>query len=64
MISAMRLLRGTEYLAGDKSNHEASLNFPQLFYFLAFLQVFTLPLTSIFEALREGPDNLRYMGKR
>ncbi|KAM5173094.1 dol-P-Glc:Glc(2)Man(9)GlcNAc(2)-PP-Dol alpha-1,2-glucosyltransferase isoform 2-T2 [Mantella aurantiaca] len=31
-------------VVGDKSNHEACLNFPQLFYFFAFTMVFSFPI--------------------
>lgn len=32
-------------VVGDRSSHEACLNFPQLFYFFSFTLFFTLPLT-------------------
>lgn len=32
-------------VVGDRSSHEACLNFPQLFYFLSFTLLFSLPLT-------------------
>lgn len=32
-------------VVGDRSSHEACLNFPQLFYFLSFTLLFALPVT-------------------
>lgn len=41
-------------VVGDKSNHVATLHFPQLFYFVAFLFGFTIPVLGINEIIEGG----------
>ncbi|KAM8974025.1 dol-P-Glc:Glc(2)Man(9)GlcNAc(2)-PP-Dol alpha-1,2-glucosyltransferase [Pelodytes ibericus] len=49
-------------VVGDKSNHEACFNFPQLFYFFAFTLVFSFPhlislkkITDFMKSIRRHP---------
>ncbi|KAA0721180.1 putative Dol-P-Glc:Glc(2)Man(9)GlcNAc(2)-PP-Dol alpha-1,2-glucosyltransferase [Triplophysa tibetana] len=49
-------------VVGDRSSHEACLNFPQIFYFLSFTLIFSLPtslsyqrVVKFFQSLRKQP---------
>lgn len=49
-------------VVGDRSSHEACLNFPQIFYFLSFTLIFSLPtslsyqrVVRFFQSLRKQP---------
>ncbi|XP_056429648.1 dol-P-Glc:Glc(2)Man(9)GlcNAc(2)-PP-Dol alpha-1,2-glucosyltransferase isoform X2 [Hyla sarda] len=48
-------------VVGDKSNHEACLHFPQLFYFFAFTLVFSFP---VFNPIQKITDFIRSVWRR
>ncbi|XP_072530326.1 dol-P-Glc:Glc(2)Man(9)GlcNAc(2)-PP-Dol alpha-1,2-glucosyltransferase [Salminus brasiliensis] len=46
-------------VVGDRSSHEACLNFPQLFYFFSFTLVFSLPVSLCYHRLVRFVQSLR-----
>lgn len=46
-------------VVGDRTNHEACLNFPQLFYFFSFTLVFSLPIFLCYHRLVRFLHSLR-----
>ncbi|KAG5267959.1 hypothetical protein AALO_G00227850 [Alosa alosa] len=46
-------------VVGDRSSHEACLNFPQLFYFLSFALLFALPVTLCHQRVLRFLQSLR-----
>lgn len=48
-------------VVGDKSNHEACLHFPQLFYFFAFTLLFSFP---VFTSIHKITDFIRSVWRR
>lgn len=46
-------------VVGDRSSHEACLNFPQIFYFLSFALVFSLPTSMSYQRVVRFLQSLR-----
>ncbi|XP_063783168.1 dol-P-Glc:Glc(2)Man(9)GlcNAc(2)-PP-Dol alpha-1,2-glucosyltransferase [Pseudophryne corroboree] len=55
------LIVNSGIVLGDRSNHEACFNFPQLFYFLAFTMIFSFP---IFLSVQKISDFIRSVWRR
>ncbi|XP_043092535.1 dol-P-Glc:Glc(2)Man(9)GlcNAc(2)-PP-Dol alpha-1,2-glucosyltransferase isoform X1 [Puntigrus tetrazona] len=59
VLFAVFLVLNNGIVVGDRSSHEACLNFPQLFYFLSFALMFSLPTSLSYQKAVRFLQSLR-----
>lgn len=59
VVFAVFVVLNDGIVVGDRSSHEACLNFPQIFYFLSFTLIFSLPTSLSYQRIVRFLQSLR-----